>query len=264
MRYVLLTWNPGPDDDEQYTPKQWLDDMVLPLQSGRLPKGRHNIFFNLGHRVHNVNVGQPLRHITVGVMALLASGSLCAGCASRAQSSSDGSSNSAATTGLPSTALTVTPSVVSPSIIDPGVLPVKVLSAPPSAPTCGASLKTYSVFLASVPAAALTTLTAELPAAQAVTTDEDTIGKGILTSKVHVSVFPATVTMTSGFNPKLGTTLTNRAMWAIEYTGLDLPDPVGNPHRSPGGPTPTQITLHSAADFVDGATGLVAFTQLCP
>jgi hypothetical protein len=39
MRYVLLTWNPGPDDDEQYTPKQWLDEMVLPLQEGRPPDG---------------------------------------------------------------------------------------------------------------------------------------------------------------------------------------------------------------------------------
>lgn len=39
MRYVLLTWNPGPDDDEQYTPEQWLDEMVLPLQEGRPPEG---------------------------------------------------------------------------------------------------------------------------------------------------------------------------------------------------------------------------------
>jgi hypothetical protein len=39
MRYVLLTWNPGPEDDEQYTPEQWLDEMVLPLQEGRPPGG---------------------------------------------------------------------------------------------------------------------------------------------------------------------------------------------------------------------------------
>lgn len=39
MRYVLLTWNPGPYDDEQYTPEQWLDEMVLPLQAGHPPDG---------------------------------------------------------------------------------------------------------------------------------------------------------------------------------------------------------------------------------
>lgn len=39
MRFVLLTWNPGPGDDEQYTPDQWLNEMVLPIQEGRLPNG---------------------------------------------------------------------------------------------------------------------------------------------------------------------------------------------------------------------------------
>ncbi len=39
MRYVLLTWNPGPYDDEQYTPEQWLDEMVVPLLAGRPPEG---------------------------------------------------------------------------------------------------------------------------------------------------------------------------------------------------------------------------------
>ncbi|MGD8199428.1 DUF3883 domain-containing protein [Ornithinimicrobium sp. W1679] len=39
MRYVLLTWNPGPSDDEQFTPEQWLEEMVIPLREGRLPDG---------------------------------------------------------------------------------------------------------------------------------------------------------------------------------------------------------------------------------
>lgn len=39
MRYVLLAWNPGSSDDEQYTPEEWLDQMVIPLQEGRPPEG---------------------------------------------------------------------------------------------------------------------------------------------------------------------------------------------------------------------------------
>ncbi|MBM6399789.1 DUF3883 domain-containing protein [Phycicoccus sonneratiae] len=39
MRYVLLTWNPGPDDSDQYTPQEWLERMVLPLQLGQQPDG---------------------------------------------------------------------------------------------------------------------------------------------------------------------------------------------------------------------------------
>lgn len=39
MRYVLLTWNPGPNDDEQFTPERWLDEMVIPLLEGRPPDG---------------------------------------------------------------------------------------------------------------------------------------------------------------------------------------------------------------------------------
>lgn len=39
MRYVLLTWNPGPYDEDQYTPEQWLEGMVMPLQAGSPPEG---------------------------------------------------------------------------------------------------------------------------------------------------------------------------------------------------------------------------------
>ena len=39
MRYVLLTWNPGPYNEDQYTPEQWLDEMVIPLQAGLPPEG---------------------------------------------------------------------------------------------------------------------------------------------------------------------------------------------------------------------------------
>lgn len=39
MRYVLLTWNPGPYNEDQYTPEQWLEEMVFPLQAGEQPEG---------------------------------------------------------------------------------------------------------------------------------------------------------------------------------------------------------------------------------
>ena len=35
MRYVLLTWNPGPGDDEQFTPEQWLEEIRLLRKQGR-------------------------------------------------------------------------------------------------------------------------------------------------------------------------------------------------------------------------------------
>jgi hypothetical protein len=39
MRYILLTWNPGPDNEDQYTPEQWLEEMVIPLRAGEQPEG---------------------------------------------------------------------------------------------------------------------------------------------------------------------------------------------------------------------------------
>jgi hypothetical protein len=34
VRYVLMTWNPGPYDMDQYTPKGWHEDVVLRVQRG--------------------------------------------------------------------------------------------------------------------------------------------------------------------------------------------------------------------------------------
>ena len=36
MRHILVTWNPGPDNDEQYTPEQWKDEVADPLSPGGL------------------------------------------------------------------------------------------------------------------------------------------------------------------------------------------------------------------------------------
>lgn len=46
MSCVLLTWNPGPDDDHVWTPEEWHEVMVVPHLAGRVVEttwgvGRH-------------------------------------------------------------------------------------------------------------------------------------------------------------------------------------------------------------------------------
>src|ERR1035437_8487805 len=57
MRYVLLTWNPGPYDEDQYTPEQWLDGIVIPLQSGEQPEGDR---WSIGTNWKSIAVGDAV------------------------------------------------------------------------------------------------------------------------------------------------------------------------------------------------------------
>lgn len=64
MRYVLLTWNPGPDNAEQYTPEQWLDAMVLALQAGEQPEGNR---WSIGTNWHVIAKGELVCMLRQGV-----------------------------------------------------------------------------------------------------------------------------------------------------------------------------------------------------
>lgn len=59
MRYVLLTWNPGPSNEDQYTPEKWLEEMVVPLQAGEPPEG------------NRWSIGTNWRAIVVGDLACM-------------------------------------------------------------------------------------------------------------------------------------------------------------------------------------------------
>lgn len=64
MRYVLLTWNPGPDDDDQYTPEEWLEEMVLPLQAGEPPAGDR---WSIGTNWNHIQEGDPACMLRQGI-----------------------------------------------------------------------------------------------------------------------------------------------------------------------------------------------------
>ncbi|MDC5698987.1 DUF3883 domain-containing protein [Intrasporangium calvum] len=64
MRYVLLTWNPGPDNDDQYTPEEWLEDMVLPLQAGEPPEGDR---WSIGTNWKKIQEGDPVCMLRQGI-----------------------------------------------------------------------------------------------------------------------------------------------------------------------------------------------------
>ena len=64
MRYVLLTWNPGPYDGDQYTPEQWLDEMVIPLQSGEQPEGDR---WSIGTNWKSIAVGDAVCMLRQGI-----------------------------------------------------------------------------------------------------------------------------------------------------------------------------------------------------
>jgi hypothetical protein len=53
MRHILLTWNPGPDNDEQWSPEQWDSDMVLGTAAGQSYDGR----WSVGNRVQGIEPG---------------------------------------------------------------------------------------------------------------------------------------------------------------------------------------------------------------
>lgn len=53
MRHILLTWNPGPDNDEQWSPEQWDSEMVLGTATGQGYEGR----WSVGNRVQGIEQG---------------------------------------------------------------------------------------------------------------------------------------------------------------------------------------------------------------
>jgi hypothetical protein len=50
MRHILLTWNPGPDNTEQWSPEQWDVEMVGGTSEGRTYDGR----WSVGNRVQGI------------------------------------------------------------------------------------------------------------------------------------------------------------------------------------------------------------------
>ena len=56
MRHILLTWNPGPHDDEQWSPEQWEIEMVDGTSEGRTYDGR----WSVGNRVQGIEPGDRL------------------------------------------------------------------------------------------------------------------------------------------------------------------------------------------------------------
>lgn len=53
MRHILLTWNPGPDNAEQWSPEQWDSEMVLGTAAGQSHEGR----WSVGNRVQGIEPG---------------------------------------------------------------------------------------------------------------------------------------------------------------------------------------------------------------
>jgi hypothetical protein len=53
MRHILLTWNPGPDDDQQWSPEQWEIEMVNGTAKGHSCDGR----WSVGRRVQGIDPG---------------------------------------------------------------------------------------------------------------------------------------------------------------------------------------------------------------
>jgi hypothetical protein len=68
MSFVLLTWNPGPDDDHVWSPDEWLAVMVAPHLAGRVVEttwgvGRHRNNIGLGDTAFLYRQGQHGRGI---------------------------------------------------------------------------------------------------------------------------------------------------------------------------------------------------------
>lgn len=53
MRHILLTWNPGPDNHEQWSPEEWSVDMVDGTAEGHTRNGR----WSVGNRVQGIEPG---------------------------------------------------------------------------------------------------------------------------------------------------------------------------------------------------------------
>jgi len=53
VRHILLTWNPGPDDDEQWSPEEWQIKMVEGTSEGRT----YESDWSVGNRVQGIDAG---------------------------------------------------------------------------------------------------------------------------------------------------------------------------------------------------------------
>jgi hypothetical protein len=53
MRHILPTWNPGPHNDEQWSPEQWEIEMVDGTSESRTYDGR----WSVGNRVQGIETG---------------------------------------------------------------------------------------------------------------------------------------------------------------------------------------------------------------
>ncbi len=53
MRHILLTWNPGPDNDEQWSPEEWQTEMVEGTSEGRT----YDNNWSVGNRVQGIDAG---------------------------------------------------------------------------------------------------------------------------------------------------------------------------------------------------------------
>lgn len=53
MHTVLLTWNPGPLDEHEWTPEEWEDAMVVPYLQGRTVTTR----WSVGRHVNDIEPG---------------------------------------------------------------------------------------------------------------------------------------------------------------------------------------------------------------
>jgi len=53
MSFILLTWNPGPDNDHVWTPAAWNEAMVLPHLAGQVVETT----WGVGRHRHNIGLG---------------------------------------------------------------------------------------------------------------------------------------------------------------------------------------------------------------
>lgn len=53
MRHILLTWNPGPDNDKQWSPEEWQTEMVEGTSEDRTYDGR----WSVANRVQGIDAG---------------------------------------------------------------------------------------------------------------------------------------------------------------------------------------------------------------
>jgi hypothetical protein len=63
MRHILLTWNPGPADDEQWTPEEWESEIVAGTSNGKEYAAR----WSVGNRVRGIGPGDRAYMLRQGI-----------------------------------------------------------------------------------------------------------------------------------------------------------------------------------------------------